>query len=251
MLLHKFLNKYIISGTLYAKTPIHIGSGKENIDPVLVDNGILRNQKGEPFIPGSSLKGVIRSYIERLLKSEVFTDFKACLIVNEPCDIKKMGEQIKESNLVINDEEEAEKIYSQLCDVCKIFGCNFFASKLQIRDANLISGESTYIDVRNGVAIDRDTGTAAYKKNYDFECVSVGTRFNFYMSVDNIEKKQEDILRLIINLLKSGEIRVGGKTSTGLGSIELQDYEVYKLTPDNIRTYLEKGLEAIEEEKGW
>lgn len=249
MLLHKFSNKYIIKGRLYAKTPIHIGSGQENFDPVLVDNGVVRNHKGEPFIPGSSLKGVIRSYVERILKSEVYKDFKSCLIVNDPCILEKDIKKIKREELIL--EDEAEEIYSKLCDVCKIFGCNYFASKLQIRDANLKSGENVYIDMRDGVAIDRDTGTAAHGKNYDFECVSAGTRFDFYMSVDNIEEKHEVILKLIVSMLKNGEIRVGGKTSAGLGSIELQDYKVCKITAENIRTYLEQGLEAIEEEKGW
>ncbi|NLK98545.1 MAG: CRISPR-associated RAMP protein [Epulopiscium sp.] len=249
MLLHKFSNKYIIQGTLYAKTPIHIGSGKENFDPVLADNGVVRNHKGEPFLPGSSLKGVIRSYIERILKSEVYKDFRSCLIVNDPCISDEKIKTIKIEQL--NPEDEAEKIYGKLCDVCQLFGCNHFASKLQIRDANLKSGENVYIDMRNGVAIDRDTGTAAHGKNYDFECVSAGTRFDFYMSADNIEEKHEGILKLIVSMLRNGEIRVGGKTSGGLGSIELQDYKVCKITTDNIRTYLEKGLEAIEEEKGW
>lgn len=249
MLLHKFSNRYIITGTLYAKTPIHIGSGRENFAPVLADNSVIRNHNGEPFIPGSSLKGVIRSYIERILKSKVYPDFKSCLIVNEPCILEENIKKIKQEKL--KPEDEAEKIYSQLCDVCKIFGCNHFASKLQIRDANLKPEESAYIDMRNGVAIDRDTGTAAYGKNYDFECVSAGTRFDFYMSADNIEEKYEGVLKLIVSMLKNGEIRVGGKTSGGLGSIELQDCKAYKITSDNIRTYLEKGLKAIEEEKGW
>ena len=158
-------------------------------------------------------------------------------------DIKK----IKREELILKMKQKKFIVNSAMSVK---YGCNYLL-QTQIRDANLKSGENVYIDMRDGVAIDRDTGTAAHGKNYDFECVSAGTRFDFYMSVDNIEEKHEVILKLIVSMLKNGEIRVGGKTSAGLGSIELQDYKVCKITAENIRTYLEQGLEAIEEEKGW
>ncbi|WP_058485138.1 type III CRISPR-associated RAMP protein Csx7 [Defluviitalea phaphyphila] len=247
MLFNKFQNKYIIKGTLYALTPLHIGSGQENFDPVLADNTVIRDHKGIPYIPGSSLKGTIRSYIERILYSGVYKGLNSCLIVNEPCvsddDIKKIKKEIKDKNL--NDKKEAEEIYSKLCSVCKLFGSNYFASKIHIRDANLKSGEKVYIDMRDGVAIDRDTGTENNK--YDFECVSSGSKFDFYMTVDNIEDELLEILKLIISILKNGDFRIGGKTSAGLGSIQLQEVKIYKITMDNLKTYLEKGLEALEE----
>jgi CRISPR-associated protein Csm3 len=69
MLLDKFHNKYIVKGVLVAQTPIHIGAGEEGFDPIQADNAVIRDSSGDPYIPGSSLKGVLRSYMETLLKS--------------------------------------------------------------------------------------------------------------------------------------------------------------------------------------
>ena len=57
MLLDKFYNKYIIKGVLLAESPIHIGSGDESYDPTQIDNAVIRDVNGNPYIPGSSLKG--------------------------------------------------------------------------------------------------------------------------------------------------------------------------------------------------
>ena len=65
MLLHKFSNKYIIQGTLYAKTPIHIGSGKENLTLVSGYGG--SESQREPFT-GKFLKRGNPPYIEKFPK---------------------------------------------------------------------------------------------------------------------------------------------------------------------------------------
>ena len=50
--------------------------------------GVVRIIRENP-IPGSSLKGN-PLYVERILKSEVYKDFKSCLIVNDPCILEKI-----------------------------------------------------------------------------------------------------------------------------------------------------------------
>ncbi|GFR35912.1 RAMP superfamily CRISPR-associated protein [Thermobrachium celere] len=144
----------------------------------------------------------------------------------------------------------AKEIYDSLCDVCKLFGSNHFASKINISDA-YIYGDKAHIDIRDGVAIDRDTLTAAEGKKYNFECVSAGTRFKFRMTFDNLEQDQVEIAKLIVDLLKNGEIKVGGKTSAGLGDIQLAEYSVYRVDKDNLIDYLKQETEEKRREQAF
>ena len=105
-----------------------------------------------------------------------------------------------------------------------------------------MKSEKAYIQRRDGVAIDRETGTAADNKKYDYEQVSPGTEFNFYMSVDNLDDELVDLFKLIIDALTSGELQVGGKTTYGLGKIQLIDYKIYKIGSENLKQYLQAGL---------
>ena len=248
MLLDKFYNKYIINGVLLAESPIHIGSGDESYDPTQIDNAVIRDVNGNPYIPGSSLKGVLRSYLETLLQSGIDEKYKACLVVNQPClGDKDIVDRIKNSAKKRNDIEDKEKfiaqqIYEELCTVCRIFGNHYFASKLVINDC-LLKDERAYVEWRDGVGIDRDTGTAADRRKYTFEQLAAGTRFEFSMTVDNLEPEYEEVLKLIIKVLESGDLRVGGKTSVGLGAIRLTEVNAYKVEPSTLKKYVMDGLD--------
>ncbi|SDL41887.1 CRISPR-associated protein, Csx7 family [Clostridium cochlearium] len=259
MLLDEFHNKYVVIGTLKAKAPIHIGAGNSDFDPLQVDNTIIRDNDGNPYIPGSSIKGVLRSYMETLIQSIDYPDLdnpnkklRACFIVNDPClknefieEVRRERKRRKEEENI--DKEIANKIYNEMCDVCKIFGSNYFASKLKIKDCKL-KDEKAYVEKRDGVVIDRETGTSLDGRKYDFEQVAAGTNFDFYMTIDNLEKKHEELFKLIVSLLKNGELKIGGKTSVGLGTVKLENYDIYKLTKENIKEYL---LNGFKDEMRW
>lgn len=246
MLMDTFKNKYIVKGIMINITPIHIGIGESDFDPLQTDNTVIRDNNGMPYIPGSSLKGVLRSFIEILINSNISEDYEACFIVNKPClddeKIKAIKNQYKD-----DDKKIAKAIYDGMCDVCKLFGGNHFASKIKIRDSKIID-DKFYIDRRDGVVIDRETGTSLDGRKYDFEQVAAGTRFDFFMSADNLEEKQKELFKIIINGLKNEDIYVGGKTSVGLGNIKLTDVEVYEITSDKLKEYLINGLS---EEMRW
>lgn len=56
--------RLIIKGDLVVKTGIHIGGGNSSIEIGGIDSSVIKTYKGEPFIPGSSLKGKLRSLTE-------------------------------------------------------------------------------------------------------------------------------------------------------------------------------------------
>ena len=69
MLFDKFDNKTIINGVITAVDPLYIGSaGAETLDPTQVDGSVLKDSNGLPVIPGSSIKGVVRSDFEAIMQ---------------------------------------------------------------------------------------------------------------------------------------------------------------------------------------
>lgn len=57
--------KLIIQGRITACTGLHIGGGPAGLDIGGVDNAVIKDHEGKPYIPGSSLKGKMRSLLEK------------------------------------------------------------------------------------------------------------------------------------------------------------------------------------------
>lgn len=238
MLFDKFYNRYVVVGKLKTVTPLHIGAGKSEFNPINVDSSVIRDEFNNPIIPGSTLKGVLRGYLEKIID-------EGCMVTESPCVPYEQIKIIKEENKT--SKERGEAIYKALCPLCKIFGTNGMASKLQIKDGR-VSNLHYKIEERDGISIDRSSEVAADGRKYNFEVVSAGAEFDFYMTIDNLEKEYRYILKIIINLLKEGELKIGGRTSVGLGSVKLIDEKIYFIDKNNMKDYFLKGLK---EEMRW
>ena len=60
-----FKENYIINGKIILETGLHVGDSKDSIEIGVIDNPIIRDRiSGLPYIPGSSLKGKLRSLLE-------------------------------------------------------------------------------------------------------------------------------------------------------------------------------------------
>ncbi|WP_010248230.1 type III CRISPR-associated RAMP protein Csx7 [Acetivibrio cellulolyticus] len=235
MLFDVFKSREVIKGNIVALKPIHIGVGEDSIDPVQVDSPVLKDSRGLPVIPGSSLKGVLRSRLEAILANPAFEGkWRSCNILDDSrnCyekiskdgNVKAIKEEIRKSgdNTQKRYRDYAEKIYSMSCDVCKLFGNGHIAAKLQIKDMLCVDTEVNY-ERRDGVGMDRDTGTASRGAKYGFQIVPAGIRFEFYMIAENLEDEQKKLVELLIKILEEGDISIGGMTSRGLGQIKLID----------------------------
>lgn len=61
--------KFILKSQIEVKTGLHIGGGGENLDIGGLDKPVIRDPLTQyPYLPGSSIKGKLRSITERLLK---------------------------------------------------------------------------------------------------------------------------------------------------------------------------------------
>src|SRR5215472_4801486 len=62
---YELCNRYTFDGKLEMKTGLHIGGGKATLSHT--DSPVVLTPEGLPFIPGSGLKGVLRSTIEKFV----------------------------------------------------------------------------------------------------------------------------------------------------------------------------------------
>jgi CRISPR-associated RAMP protein (TIGR02581 family) len=253
MLYTKFENKIKIKGTLTAVDPIHIGAAsRESLNPVDVDSAVLKDIMGNPVIPGSSLKGVVRSSFEGILRA---AGLRVCDIHNDKdsnCNSKQFIKDTKKQKLPLL--KQAQIFYDQSCEACKLFGGRQFAGKLHFKDCNYIGDKPCIFEKRDGVGIDRETGAAARSVKYDFEIIPKGTKFDFELIAENLDEKQQKYLELILDLLCGNGITdgdylaVGGKTTRGLGRIRLDITEKTTMTAEDYIKKIQNYLDPQEKE---
>lgn len=65
------IGKFIINGKLHLESPLIIGSGRGE----LVDIEVLKDETGIPFIPATSIIGVLRHYFEDNFPENKVDDF--------------------------------------------------------------------------------------------------------------------------------------------------------------------------------
>src|SRR5438094_8027743 len=63
----KLIGKVILEGDLECQTGLHIGAGKGSLEIGGADNPVVKDAFGLPYIPGSSLRGKLRSLLENAM----------------------------------------------------------------------------------------------------------------------------------------------------------------------------------------
>lgn len=61
----KFQGKLVIEADLTCETGLHIGAGKGSLEIGGADNPVVKDAFGRPYVPGSSLRGKLRSLLEQ------------------------------------------------------------------------------------------------------------------------------------------------------------------------------------------
>jgi len=225
-------NKYIFHGTLSFNTALHIGGG--NINETNTDMPIMKTPDGRPFIPGSSIKGVFRSLVERVAIR--IPGVKTCQLNSEAENcasserlkwkVKNEDGSAKKENQIVDELEGKVDKVTGLCDTCKLFGSPHRASKVFFRDLN-ITEWAEMTQLRDGVVINRDSGTAEGGLKYDYEVLPTDSQFEFEISAENLNPTDLGLLSIGLNELVSGDFQVGGKTTRGLGNCKLIDMVIY------------------------
>jgi CRISPR-associated RAMP protein (TIGR02581 family) len=195
------------------KAPLLIKSGMLSPNPSLPDTQFVRTitANGETvFIPGSSLKGVFRSFSERILRTLNGGDW-AC----DPLDKQKNCEILRLSKLDKKAKDYTAQVYANSCCACKLYGNTCLRGRVAFADAFPDCGVKT--ETRYGVAISRLTNAVAHGP-FDMEIVVAGA-FRGSLTVGNFEVWQLGLLALTIRALNDGLVRIGFGKNRGFGEV--------------------------------
>ena len=223
----KLQNIKKIKGKIKVLTGLHIGAGNDEIRIGGIDNPVVKNPlTNEPYIPGSSLKGKIRTLLEWRLGT---------IIDNSPTKVNKKDgnndtwiDNLKDEHKVIakifgngttiKNEKIAKEIGPTRVSFYDCFLTDEFGKKL--KDLNILTESKTEI------VIDRFSGTVKQGGLRQMERVPAGVEFDFnltYMIFNEEDEKNFEYLVLGIKLLELTSL--GGNGSRGYGKIEFFDLE--------------------------
>ncbi len=230
--------KYVFTGKLELKSGMHIGGGQINLRGT--DSPVVLTPEGDPFIPGSSFKGVFRSTVEKLV-SAIPNRSTCSLSAEGDCPTTKQEDfNNRRRECRWSETQLFEVLEEELCDTCKLFGSPFVASKVFFSDL-YVEEWAEAIQRRDGVAIDRDSERAVDRLKYDYEVVSVGSTFKMQIALENPNDSDLELVCVGLNEFVSGMGGIGGMRSRGLGNCQLIDLTAYEsdLTdPDQLQRYL-------------
>jgi len=217
-----------IEGKIILKSGLHIGSGNMEMHIGGTDSPVIKHPHTlEPYIPGSSLKGKIRSLLELWMGLVPFASNSGGLVT-----LKTLEKLRKEENKLAN---EAEKIL-------KIFGSGAGEVEEEVEEEfNLgptrVSFADCYLDeqwkknaqdnrwqlteVKSENSINRIKGIAEHPRF--IERVPEGTEFSFWVTFKILEVNDEELFELLLKGLKLLEMdALGGSGSRGYGRVKFE-----------------------------
>ena len=218
----KLTNIVEIKAKLVLETGLHIGAGDSEMHIGGIDNSVIKHPITQsPYIPGSSLKGKIRTLLEW-----------------------RSGE-VKKAPLSLDDLKEA-KNKEEVKNILRLFGISGDAkntddivkeigvSRLAFWDCALDSDWEKAIrddnqlltEAKSENTIDRITSTAGNPRQT--ERVPAGAEFDFKLMLRQFEGDKPELLELVLKGLKLLELdSLGGSGSRGYGKVKFT-----KLTVD-------------------
>ena len=213
----KLSGKVFINGQIELLTGLHIGGSSSALDIGGIDTNVIKNAKGVPYIPGSSLKGKMRSLME--LKDSKYT--------------QRTGKV--DSGMEKSDDSNP--------DIQKIFGSvakeTEFRTRLIVRDAYM--DEQTVKEMKNKTGIfekleldytegkwentvDRLTSAATPRQ---IERIPAGAIFDFKLVYNIFDEADKELFKKVISALQLvEEDYIGGSGSRGYGQVKFKNISI-------------------------
>jgi CRISPR-associated protein Csm3 len=218
----KFLGKLILEGDIQCQTGLHIGAGKGSLEIGGADNPVVKDAFGVPYIPGSSLRGRLRSLLEQTMGLAIPSEMVYLS--------KRRGQEVRIHQSDRPDDE-----------VCILFGRNpgrvekvtgeaveaatATPARLTVYDAPLLIDSITpqmrenlddeLTEVKSENAVDRITSQANPRT---LERVPAGARFRFRMVLDVLCPEDRALLARVaegLRLLEDDALGGGGSRGNG------------------------------------
>lgn len=181
---YRFIARIVIE----TKAPLNIGSGSKSIK---TDSLVLRDVNGLPFIPGTTIAGLLRHSLDK----------------KEQADL--MGSQQEGSRLIITEAR-------MLDENSKVLDGMLSEKEL---NTDFLSHFRKQMTIRQHVKINH-LGTAVKYGKFDEEVVIKGARFCFEMEM--VSKDADDSkFKALLNTFASDTFRMGSGSRSGFGEIEV------------------------------
>jgi CRISPR-associated protein Csm3 len=224
--------KLIITGKITALTGIAVGGTNAAMSIGGVDKGVIRNPvNNQPYIPGSSLKGKMRSLIE--LRDGTIGDEPMGIVKNGPTTDQKFRAARLFGNAVKGDGKKQRPSRVVVRDAC--------LNKDQIESNFFKSSDLPFTEVKTEVVIDRITSRAMPRQ---IERVPAGAIFDFEIVLnffDGFDRTKENVVNadeqdneqeLVKDLFSSLQLLqndyLGAAGSRGSGQIQFSEMKVEK-----------------------
>ena len=212
----QLINIHIIEATLVLQTGLHIGGGDSEIHIGGIDNEVIKHPvSGEPYIPGSSLKGKIRSLLE----------WKSGAVQEAPLGKKEY------------DNAQNEQQAAAIKQILQLFGISgdtadesfqneightrvsFWDCPLNRDYAERLRSDNLPLtEAKSENRINRIAGTAEHPRQT--ERVPAGAQFDFKLTVKQFDGDEEALLDTLLQGLKLLEWdSLGGSGSRGYGKV--------------------------------
>lgn len=212
----QLVKKIRIETTIELLTGLHIGGSKENVEIGGIDNPVIKlaSKDGQPYIPGSSIKGKMRCLLEQAHGSVNVGDNE---VINNLFGFapNKAGDERDSipSKVIVRD--------AMLTD----------ESAKALRECDRL--DMPYTENKFENVIDRVRGVAEHPRQS--ERVPAGAQFNLEMVVnvwdDDNENDLMALLKKAMNMLENDYL--GGSGSRGYGQIKFGDIKETELSDAN------------------
>lgn len=238
----KLENIIEVKAILVLKTGLHIGAGDNEMQIGGIDNTVIRNPiTREPYIPGSSLKGKIRTLLE----------WRTGEVKNEPFSLNdvetaKNPENVKDILRLFGFAGHAEN-NKILCQELKATRLAFWDCVLNEEWKNKNSEDGFIItEAKSENTIDRITSLTTGGGVRQTERVPAGAEFDFKLTLRQFEGDSDELLDLVLKGLRLLELdSLGGSGSRGYGKVQFTEIEVIKKHKESEDNQKYKDLEHI------
>jgi len=242
----KLIGKLILSGELHCETGLHIGAGKGSLEIGGADNPVVKDAFGMPYVPGSSLRGRLRSLLEQALG------------LTSPAELvylsKRRGQEVRIHQSDRPDDEicllfgrspgrvervEGDPIESKAATPARltVYDSPLDPDSITVQMRENLDDEITEVKSEN--SIDRITSQSNPRT---LERVPAGARFRVRMVLDVLcEEDKALAARLLEGLRLLEDDALGGGGSRGSGRVRFSNL---KLNWRNRDFYSTGGAEA-------
>lgn len=201
--------KIFIDGKIEALTGLSIGGSKSDTVIGGIDNSVIKTSEGVPYIPGSSLKGKLRSLYELQERGELCTCGKCDICAIFGVGANRRTDDVGPTRLIVRDAHLNEKIKKQMKDKDGIF-----------KELELIYTEGKWENT-----VDRKTSKASNPRQTERVPAEVKFDFNIVFNVfDDIDI--ERFYQLLSAMAMLEDDYIGGSGSRGYGRIKFTDFDL-------------------------